>query len=57
MSALDKVIEKYNGVHRHSIVENDVQNIYDLAIKLICDKINEYSINSTIYYCKCLKKK
>lgn len=56
MIALDKVIEKYTGVHRHSIVENDAQNIYDLTIKLICDKINEDSISSTIYYCKCLQK-
>ena len=56
MSALDKVIEKYTGVHRCSIVENDAQNIYDLTIKLICDKINEDSISSTIYYCKCLRK-
>lgn len=30
--------------------------IYDLTIKLICDKINEDSISSTIYYCKCLQK-
>ena len=56
MSALDKVIEKYNDVHRHSIIENDVQNIYDLTIKLIRDKINKDSISSTIYYCKCLQK-
>ena len=56
MSVLDKVIEKYTGVHRRSIVENDAQNIYDLTIKLICDKINEDSISSTIYYCKCLQK-
>lgn len=56
MNVLDKVIEKYTGVHRHSIIENDVQNIYDLTIKLICDKINEDSISSTIYYCKCLQK-
>ena len=56
MIALDKVIEKYTGVHRHSIIENDVQNIYDLTIKLICNKINEDSISSTIYYCKCLQK-
>ena len=56
MSVLDKVIEKYTGVHRRSIIEYDVQNIYDLTIKLICDKINEDSISSTIYYCKCLQK-
>ena len=35
MNALDKVIEKYNGVHRHSIVEYYVQNIYDLAMGII----------------------
>ena len=56
MSVLDKVIEKYTGVHRRSIIEYDAQNIYDLTIKLICDKINEDSISSTIYYCKCLQK-
>lgn len=56
MSALDKVIEKYTGVHRRSIIEYDAQNIYDLTIKLICDKINEDSISSTIYYCECLQK-
>ena len=53
MSALDKVIEKYTGVHRRSIVENDVQNIYDLAIGMICDK--DFVIES-IYFCKCLQK-
>ena len=36
MSVLDKVIEKYVGVHRRSIVERDVQNIYDLAMGMIC---------------------
>ena len=56
MNALDKVIEKYSGVHRRSIVEYDVQNIYDLTIGIICDKTNKEVINSTIYYCKCLKK-
>ena len=56
MHVLDNVIEKYTGAHRRSIVENDAQNIYDLTIKLICDKINEDSISSTIYYCKCLQK-
>ena len=53
MIALDKVIEKYNGLHRRSIVENDAQNIYDLAIYMICDK--EFASES-IYYCKCLQK-
>ena len=38
MSALDKVIEKYTGIHRRSIVEYDVQNIYDLAMGMICDE-------------------
>lgn len=33
-----------------------MQNIYDLAIEIISDKINEDSISSTIYYCKCLQK-
>lgn len=53
MSALDKVIEKYNGVHRRSIVEYDAQNIYDLAIGIICDK--EFASES-IYFCECLQK-
>ena len=53
MSVLDKVIEKYTGVHRRSIVENDVQNIYDLAIGIICDK--EFT-GESIYFCKCLQK-
>lgn len=53
MSALDKVIEKYNGVHRRSIVERDVQNIYDLAIGVICDKD---FVSESIYFCECLQK-
>ena len=53
MNALDKVIEKYTGVHRRSIVANDVQNIYDLAIGVICDK--EF-VGESIYFCECLKK-
>ena len=53
MSALDKVIEKYNGLHRRSIVERDVQNIYDLAIGVICDKD---FVSESIYFCKCLQK-
>ena len=39
MSVLDKVIEKYNGVHRHSIIENDVQNIYRKVFDIIEDKL------------------
>ena len=39
MSALDKAIEKYNGVHRRSIVEHDVQNIYHKVFNIIEDKI------------------
>ena len=53
MSVLDKVIEKYNGLNRRSIVENDAQNIYDLAIGMICDK--EF-ISESIYFCECLQK-
>lgn len=53
MNVLDKVIEKYTGVHRRSIVENDAQNIYDLAIGIICDK--EFTSES-IYFCECLQK-
>lgn len=53
MNALDKVIEKYTGVHRHSIIEYDAQNIYDLAISMICDKD---FVSESIYFCKCLQK-
>lgn len=53
MSTLDNVIEKYKGVHRHSIVENDAQNIYDWAIGIICDK--EF-VSESIYFCECLQK-
>lgn len=53
MNALDKVIEKYTGVHRRSIVECDAQNIYDLTICMICDK--EF-VSESVYYCKCLQK-
>ena len=35
MSALDNVIEKYTGVHRRSIVENDVQNIYSKVFDIM----------------------
>ena len=55
MNVLDKVIEKYTGVHRRSIVENDVQNIYDLAMgrKMIYD---EEFLSESLYYCECLQK-
>lgn len=55
MNALDKVIEKYNGVHRCSIVENDVQNIYHKVFDIIENKIlcNE-EIREFNYDCKCL---
>ena len=53
MSALDKVIEKYTGVHRRSIVEYDAQNIYDLAMGMICD---EEFLSESIYWCECLQK-
>lgn len=55
MSALDKVIEKYNGLHRRSIVEHDVQNIYHKVFNIIEDKIicNE-EIKELHYKCKCL---
>ncbi len=55
MSALDKVIEKYNGLHRRSIVEHDVQNIYHKVFDIIEDKIfcNE-EIKEINYNCKYL---
>lgn len=35
MNVLDKVIEKYTGAHRRSIVENDAQNIYSKVFNVI----------------------
>lgn len=56
MIALDKVIEKYNGVHRRSIVERDVQNIYHKVFNIIEDKIicNEEISREFNYNCECL---
>ena len=55
MNVLDKVIEKYAGVHRHSIVENDVQNIYSKVFNVIEDKIfDNKEIREFTYNCKCL---
>lgn len=55
MSALDKVIEKYNGLHRRSIVECDVQNIYHKAFDIIEDKILcDEEVQEFNYNCKCL---
>ena len=55
MSALDNVIEKYAGVHRHSIIENDVQNIYSKVFDVIEDKIfDNKEIREFTYDCKCL---
>lgn len=39
MNALNKIIEKYNGVHRRSIVEYDAQNIYNKTFDILEDKI------------------
>ena len=56
MNALEKVIEKYTGVHRRSIVERDVQNIYHKVFNIIEDKIicNEEISREFNYNCKCL---
>ena len=55
MSTLDNVIEKYNGAHRYSIVENDVQNIYHKVFDIIEDKIfDNKEIREFTYNCKCL---
>lgn len=56
MNALDKVIEKYNGVHRRFIVEYDVQNIYYKVFNIIEDKIicNEEISREFNYNCECL---
>ena len=55
MSTLDNVIEKYNGAHRYSIVENDVQNVYHKVFDIIEDKIfDNKEIREFTYNCKCL---
>ena len=56
MDILDKVIEKYGGLHRRSIVESDVQNIYHKVFNTIEDKIicNEEISREFDYNCKCL---
>lgn len=57
MDVLDKVIEKYTGVHRRSIVERDVQNIYQKVFDIIEDKIFwDEEIKEINYNCKCLNK-
>lgn len=57
MNVLDKVIEKYTGVHRRSIVENDAQNIYHKVFDIIEDKIFlNKEIKELHYRCKCLNK-
>lgn len=58
MNVLDKVIEKYTGVHRRSIVEYDVQNIYHKVFNIIEDKIicNEEISREFNYNCECLNK-
>ena len=55
MSVLDKVIEKYAGVHRRSIIEYDVQNIYRKVFDIIEDKLfDNKEIREFNYDCKCL---
>ena len=55
MNVLDKVIEKYTGVHRRSIVEHDVQTIYHKVFNIIEDKIfDSKEIKELHYRCKCL---
>ena len=55
MNALDKVIEKYNGLHRRSIVEYDAQNIYHKVFNIIEDKIIcDEEVQEFNYNCKCL---
>ena len=55
MNVLDKVIEKYAGVNRCSIVEHDVQNIYQKVFDIIEDKIFwDEEIKEINYNCKCL---
>ena len=57
MSVLDKVIEKYAGVYRRSIVEYDAQNIYYKVFDIIEDKIfYNKEIREINYNCKCLNK-
>ena len=57
MNALDKVIEKYAGVHRRSIVEYDAQNIYHKVFDIIEDKIFwDEEIREFNYTSECLNK-
>ena len=59
MSALDKVIEKYNGVHRRSIVEYDAQEIYRISMDMfVYNEIEFQEIErvSNVYFCECLRK-
>ena len=59
MSALDKVIEKYNGVHRRSIVEYDAQEIYRMSMDMfVYNEIEFQEIGgvSNVYFCECLQK-
>ncbi len=59
MSALDKVIEKYAGVHRRSIVEYDAQEIYRISMDMFVyneTEFEEIESVSNVYFCECLQK-
>lgn len=57
--ALDKVIEKYAGVHRRSIVEYDAQEIYRMSMDMFVyneTEFEEIESISNVYFCECLQK-
>lgn len=59
MSALDKVIEKYAGVHRRYIVEYDAQEIYRMSMNMFVyneTEFEEIESVSNVYFCECLQK-
>lgn len=57
MGILDKVIEKYNGVHRRSIVEYDVQKIYRISMDMfVYNEFEETESVYNVYFCECLQK-
>ena len=59
MGVLDKVIEKYNEVHRRSIVEYDAQEIYRMSMNMFVyneTEFKEIESVSNVYFCECLQK-
>lgn len=59
ISVLDKVIEKYTGVHRRSIVEYGAQEIYRMSMNMFVyneTEFEEIESVSNVYFCECLQK-